>query len=81
MQNEQEILSNLENIFREVFVDDKLQITNATNADVIESWDSLTHMQLINEVEEYFKITFTLDEVMQLNDVGNLVQLIKSKGV
>lgn len=81
MQNEQEILSKLENIFREVFVDDKLQITNATNADDIESWDSLTHMQLINEVEEYFKITFTLDEVMQLNDVGNLVQLIKSKGV
>ena len=81
MQNEQEIISKLENIFREVFVDDKLQISNATNADDIESWDSLTHMQLINEVEEHFKVTFTLDEVMQLNDVGNLVQLIKSKGV
>ena len=81
MQNEQEILSKLENIFREVFVDSKLQITNATNADDIESWDSLTHMQLINEVEEHFKIAFTLDEVMQLNDVGNLVQLIHSKGV
>ena len=81
MQNEQEILSKLENIFREVFVDNKLQISNATNADDIESWDSLTHMQLINEVEEHFKVTFTLDEVMQLNDVGNLVQLIKSKGV
>ena len=81
MQNEQEIISKLENIFREVFVDNKLQISNATNADDIESWDSLTHMQLINEVEEHFKVTFTLDEVMQLNDVGNLVQLIKSKGV
>lgn len=79
MQDEQEILGKLEQIFRTIFSDGQLQITNATNADDIEGWDSLTHMQLINEVEEYFKITFTLDEVMQLNDVGNLVQLIKRK--
>lgn len=81
MQDEQEILGKLEQIFRTIFSDGQLQITNATNADDIEGWDSLTHMQLINEVEEYFKITFTLDEVMQLNDVGNLVQLIRRKVV
>ena len=79
MQQEQDILRKLESIYRDVFDDKTLQITESTNADDIENWDSLTHMHLINEVEQYFNIHFLLDEVMQLKDVGNLVQLIKSK--
>ena len=79
MQQDQDILKELETIFREVFNDKTLQITASTNADDIESWDSLTHMHLINEVEQYFNIHFVLDEVMQLRNVGDLVKLIRSK--
>lgn len=79
MKNENEIIDQLRIIFREVFNDEKLDIKENTNADDIEQWDSLTHMQLINEVEQHFNVSFSLDEVMQLNGVGNLVQLIKSK--
>jgi acyl carrier protein len=36
-------------------------------------------MQLISEVEHQFQISFLLDEVLQLQNVGDLIQQIQTK--
>ena len=45
----------------------------------IDNWDSLTHMLLISKIEEEFEIKFKLKELNNLNNVGNLVEIINEK--
>jgi len=47
-----------------------------TSAD-IEGWDSLSHAVLIMNIEEAFDVDLPLDRVYALNDVGDLVNLLR----
>ena len=49
---EQEILAAVQDIFRDNFDDDTLEITRATCADDIEDWDSLEQINLLTAIEK-----------------------------
>ncbi|MBQ8955604.1 MAG: acyl carrier protein, partial [Lachnospiraceae bacterium] len=42
-------------------------------------WDSLTHLSLMNEIENEFEIKFEMKEVQGLNNVGELVDVIMER--
>lgn len=69
----------LQLVFREVFEDEEIEITEETTADDIEEWDSLTHIQLIVETEKEFNIKFTTIETIKLKNVGEFISLIEKK--
>ena len=73
------IIEQLTAIFRNVFNDETLVLSNEMTAGDVASWDSLTHMLMITEVEKTFSIKFKLREINKLNNVGILIDLIKSK--
>lgn len=75
-----EIEERLQEIFREVFDDEELVIQADMTAEDIEEWDSLTHFQMVMEVEIEFGIKFTTAEIANLSTVGELLALIESKG-
>jgi len=50
----EEVFEKVTDIFRDVFDDDELVISDATNADEIEDWDSLEHISLIVSMEKEF---------------------------
>ncbi len=77
--NKKEIRIKLKDIFQNIFEDDKIELTDDLSAKDVENWDSLTHMILITEVEEKFEIKFSLKDLNQLEDVGNLIQIISIK--
>ena len=74
-----EIIDKLTNIFRNLFEDDKIQLTERLSAKDVDNWDSLTHMLLISEIESSFSIKFSLKDLNKLENVGNLVELISLK--
>ena len=74
-----EILEQLQGIFRDVFDDDSLVIARKTCADDIEDWDSLAQINLVVAIEKEFKAKFSLDDLITLNDVGDMVDLIARK--
>ena len=74
-----ETLDQLQTLFRNVFLDDSLEISRTTTADDIEAWDSVQHVTLMLEVEDAFKVRFSTPEIAYLKDVGELVDLIDSK--
>ena len=49
-----DIMKKLNRVFREVFDDASLKITEKTSAKDIDEWDSLMHITLIAEVEDAF---------------------------
>ncbi len=46
-----------------------------------ESWDSLNAIILLTEIEKAFKVKFTFDEAMEIKDFGEVIALIRSKGI
>lgn len=73
---EQAILEAVQEIFRDNFDDDTLEITRATCADDIEDWDSLEQINLLTAMEKQFDVKFKLDDVRGLANVGDMVDLI-----
>ena len=73
------VKEKLQYIFREVFEDDDIILQENMTAEDIEDWDSLTHIQLIENIEVEFGITFTLQEVTKLNNIGEFIDLTEQK--
>lgn len=74
-----EVKNKVSAIFKDVFDDDSLVITDATNSSDIEDWDSLEHIALIVSMEKEFDLKFDIKEVNKLENVGQMIDLIVSK--
>jgi acyl carrier protein len=72
------ILQELETVFKHFFKNDLIILKHETVADDIEYWDSLTHIELINTIEKQFNITFTFNEVLSFETVGEMVNCIQN---
>ena len=66
-------------IFRDVFNDDDLNISEDTSATHVPGWDSFNHINLIMRIEEEFNITFEAREIGAMATVKDLVDLIEVK--
>lgn len=74
-----EIYEELTKIFREVFMDDTINIMESTNANDIEEWDSLMQMTILSEVEKKFNMKFRAREAVTMESVGEMVEIILSR--
>ena len=72
----EEVLSQLQDIIRDVFDDEDIEITEATVASDVDGWDSLMHITLIGTVEDEFDIKFAMKDVVGMKNVGQMVDLI-----
>jgi acyl carrier protein len=72
-----EIYARLTKIFGDVFDEDEIAVTPELSAKDVARWDSLTHVRLMLTVEKAFHTKFSAREVGSLENVGELVALIK----
>jgi acyl carrier protein len=75
--NEIQIYEQLAEIFEDVFDDDSIKLAPELSAKDVDGWDSLAHIRLILTIEKAFKIKFSTSEIGRLENVGDLVALIK----
>ena len=73
------LLEELQPIFRDVLDQPNLIITRESNASTVEDWDSLAHVNLVTAIEKRYKIRFALGELQELKDVGDMIDLMKTK--
>ena len=74
-----EVLEQLQPIFQEVLDQPKLIVTRSSNASNTENWDSLAHIDLIEMVQQRFKVKFALGELQDLKEVGDLVRSLAER--
>jgi acyl carrier protein len=74
-----EVLDRLQPLFRDILDDSNLVITRKSNANNTRDWDSLSHINLIEVIEQEFKVKFALGELQEMKEVGDLVDLILKK--
>ena len=56
----EEIYEQLNEVFRDVFDDDTIEVNDQTTSRDIEDWDSLEHINLIAAIETQFGMKFTI---------------------
>jgi acyl carrier protein len=74
-----EIVTRLTPIFRDVFSDDALVVSDSMSAADVPTWDSLSNINMIIAVEKAFGVKFSIKDVRNLKNVGELLELIKRK--
>lgn len=76
---EQELYSELNEIFRDAFDDQSIEVGPNTDASMIGEWDSLMHINLIVATEMSLGINFRSFEIDDLKNVGDFARLILKK--
>ena len=75
----EEILRELDTIFRDILKNENIALTPATTAKDVEGWDSLTNMRLITAIEKHYNIRFGLREILKFKHEGDLCASIQAK--
>ncbi len=74
-----EIFERLNDVFRDVFDDDTITVSEDTTAADIDGWDSLMHITLISAVEDEFDIKFDMKSVVAMKNVGDMADVIEQE--
>ena len=77
--NRTEILEKLNEVFHDVFDNNDIVVTEQTNANDIEEWDSLIHITLISAVEDEFDVSFDMKTVVSMKNVGDMIEAIEEQ--
>lgn len=77
--NKEEVFEKLNEVFRDVFDDDSITVTEATTANDIEEWDSLEHINLLAAIEQEFGMKFSMGQVVSMKNVGEMADIIMSQ--
>lgn len=77
--NRKTILEKVQYVFRKVFDDEELVVSDNTTSDDIEDWDSISHVDIVENLQTEFGITFTSYEIGSWIDVGEMVDCIEKK--
>jgi len=72
-----QILKEVNEIFKEVLDNDSLVLTPASSAKEIDEWDSLSHIQLVVAIEKHFKLRFTTAQIQNWKNVGGMCEDIE----
>ena len=75
----EEVFERLNKVFRDVFDDDDITVTETTTSADIDDWDSLEHINLVAAVEQEFGMRFTMGQVVTMKNVGEMVDIILQK--
>ncbi|KAA6323556.1 Acyl carrier protein [termite gut metagenome] len=79
IMKKEEILLQVQNIFRDILDNESIELTGETTANDVDEWDSLSHIQLIVAIEKQFKIKFTSREILSWKNVGEMIDSMAVK--
>ncbi|APY12403.1 acyl carrier protein [Seonamhaeicola sp. S2-3] len=72
-------LNELTLLFQEVLENEDINLTEETNANDIDEWDSINHIYLVVEIEKKFNIKFSSSQILEWKNVGDIITSIKEK--
>ena len=74
-----EIKDKLVEILKDIFDDEELVITEKTSPKDIEDWDSLANINIVLQIEKYYKIKFSIQDIGKLNNIEEIIDFIMER--
>ena len=69
----------LKSIFKKIFPRFKGKFNDKISPKNLKDWDSLNHLNLMTATSKKFKINFEFQEIIEINNIGELKKRIKKK--
>ena len=57
------------------------EINYESNPENIENWDSFTGYVLLDEIEINLDVKLTMDESLEIEKIGDIINILKKKGI
>jgi acyl carrier protein len=78
---EKQVIQDIVSVFKDTFPELQSQELNVEKVqDEFENWDSFSHLELVEKVEQKFGVKFEFDEIVELNSPRKFIQLVMNKG-
>ena len=74
-----QILSEIKTILCNILESDDIDVQEDTNVSDVQGWNSLAHMNIIDNIENKFNIKFSIGEIVIIKNISNLIDLIQKK--
>jgi len=74
-----DINHEVQDVLRDILGKKDLVIRDNLTASEVKGWDSFTHVAIMDAIEKQFKITFSLSELDQLTNVGDILTAVEKK--
>jgi len=78
MQKKKLLISQIQKIFNKVFKT-RLTINKKTKKNNILEWDSLGTVNLVIELEKFYKIKISPNQALKIDSVSKIINLLKKK--
>lgn len=76
-ESRDKILEKLSPIFKSVFNNNEIILSEESDSQSIENWDSLANVKLLVTVEKEMKLRFRTSDITGLANVGELISVIQ----
>tara|TARA_B110000438_G_scaffold267364_1_gene282167 strand:+ start:315 stop:569 length:255 start_codon:yes stop_codon:yes gene_type:complete len=74
------INNKLKEILKKTFPKVKIPLKKNLKAGDFEQWDSLGHLNFLLAVEKFYKIKFTMEEMIKIKTFDEILKILKKKG-
>lgn len=74
-------MEKLKKVLSKVLGINPSKINEQTSPENVKKWDSLHGLILVVELENYYKLKFTMDDILSVRNVGDIVKTLKKYGV
>ncbi len=71
--------NELISIMSEIFETNLKEFDGDIKQENIENWDSLSHLTLVVELEEFFSVSFEPDEISEMNSIQKIQKILQKK--
>ncbi|MBN19379.1 MAG: acyl carrier protein [Chloroflexi bacterium] len=75
------MIDDVYQIVAKVFAIPESEVNDQSSPENIESWDSFNGLVLVDELENHFKIKFTISEITDVKNVADIKRHLKNHDV
>ena len=72
--------NNLYSIISKVMNVPESEINDQSGPETVQAWDSLNLYMLIDDIESEFNVKFTLEEILEIKNIGYFKKLLVNRG-
>jgi acyl carrier protein len=79
MKDTADVLTTVREAFKAAFDIDPQLVSMETSPSDIPGWDSVGHLSLASDLEQAFRISLDVDDLMEMENVREIVRIIEAK--
>ena len=74
--NKNDVLNKVQEIANDVLERNDVSLHFETTTDMVDGWDSLNHVQIISEIQDFYNIKFSAREMISWDNIGDMCDSI-----